>query len=112
MHIQQTVKFKSSSLAHCNVSSCIVGMFFSIIVYWTSIAVFLHHFSLNVQRRTDASVPNRLVHIDCFWQFTKSYKVRLSSDNIIMCAVVFQCIIVNWTAMIVTNIHQISMDVQ
>ena len=97
--------------AHYSISSRTV-MFFSVIMYCASVVVFVYWASLNVQCRTDASIFNWHWHADCFWQFTKSYKVRLSSDNIVMCAIMFHCIIVNWTAMIVTNIHWISMDVQ
>ena len=112
MYSQQNNGLKSLSLAYYSVSSCIVSMFFSVIVHWTSIVVFLYCFSLDIQCRTDAGVLNRLRCIDCFWQFIKSYKVSLSSDNVSVHAVVLDRIIVNRTAMIVADIHQISMDVQ
>ena len=106
---QQNNGLKSLSLAYYNVSSCIVSMFFSVIVYWTSIVVFLYCFSLDIQCRTGAGVLNRLRCIDRFWQL---YEVSLSSDNVSVHAVMLHHIIVNWTAMIVADIHQISMDVQ
>ena len=105
MYSQQNNSLKSLSVAYYNVSSCIVSMFFSVIVHWTSIVVFLYYFSLDVQCRTGAGILNRLRCIDCFWQFIKSYKVSLSSDNV-------SVHVMNWTAMIVADIYQISMDVQ
>ena len=90
--------FKSSASPHYSISPGTV-MFFSVVMNWTSVVVLVYCVSLRVQCRTDASIFGWLRCADCFWQFVKLYKISLSGDNIIMCAVVFQCTIVNWTSL-------------
>ena len=110
---QQNNGLKSLSLAYYSVSSWIqLCSSVHVIAHWTSIVVFLYRFSLDMECRTDAGILNRLRCVDRFWQFVKLNKVRFSSDNIVMCAVMLHCIVVNWTEVIVANINWTSMDVQ